>query len=61
MKDQLCLFNLEPVEPSRFEEALGDLGDRLDHWQEVLPAEEWTRLRESVETLFRMTIGEEDG
>ena len=60
MTDQRSLFDLEaPVEPSRFEEAVGEVGDMLDRWQEVLPADEWTRLWEQVETLFRFTIGEE--
>ena len=57
---QGSLFDLEaPEDPSRFEEAVREVGDMLDHWQEVLPDEEWVRLREQVETLFRFTIGEE--
>ena len=57
---QPCLFDLEaPREPSRFEEAVGEVGEVLDRWQYVLPAEEWVRLQEQVEMLFRFTIGEE--
>ncbi len=58
---QGSLFDLEaPEEPSRFEEAVGEVGDMLDRWQEVLPEEEWRRLWEQVDLLFGWTIGEEE-
>ncbi len=53
---QPSLFDLEePIEPSQLETAIEDVGDRLDHWQAVLPEDEWQLLRETVDKLFRFT------
>lgn len=55
---QPLLFD-EPAEPSQFEKALEVVHDMLDHWQAVLPEDEWARLAESVVLLFRLTVVKE--